>query len=82
VASDTDWERALEIIEDVIETQSASTQVDPVKRTSPTLAVQVYDSKVVLTAHYPTRPGDRLSSQTLVTRQILRRFSDSNLSLV
>ncbi len=33
-------------------------------------------------AHYPTRQGDRLLSQTRVTRTILRRFADSKISLV
>lgn len=40
------------------------------------------DNKVVFAAHSPTRPGDRLSSQTWVTRMTLEQFTDSNISLV
>ena len=46
------------------------------------ITVQAHDSKVVLTAHYPTKPGDRLASQPRVTRQILKQFSAAELRLV
>jgi small-conductance mechanosensitive channel len=82
LASDANWELGAEIIEDIIKKESETTQVDVSKPKDLAVTVQVRDSRVVLTAHYPTKPGDRLSSQTRVTRQIVKQFSDSELRLV
>lgn len=81
VAADADWEKGRQIIDEVIQEESAALDVDRSDAEDLTVTIQLKESKVVLTAHYPTKPGQRLASQTRVTRKILERLGRAGIKL-
>jgi small-conductance mechanosensitive channel len=81
VASDADWQTALDILREIVDRESSEVSSDQKKATERGVTIAIKDNKVVLTAHFPTKPGKRFESQTRATTEALNRFKSAGISL-